>query len=70
MKYSTFLCDTGTDLISAVVISEKTTPNDIERIVKDLRSRDCNFTWEDLWEALPEDCEVYHRSWCDNEVDV
>ena len=38
MKYSTFLRDTGTDLIFAVVISERTTPNDIERIVKRLRN--------------------------------
>ena len=43
-------------------MSKTTTSEDIRRIVEDIREeKPDEWTWDDIWMALPSDCDVYDR---------
>jgi hypothetical protein len=55
-----FLKDTVEDCVDAVIIAETSTKEDIENAI-DKSKEIPDYTWEDLIEALPDDCVVYDR---------
>ena len=60
--YFTFLYDADFGTITGVIMSKTTTSEDIRRIVEDIREeKPDEWTWDDIWMALPSDCDVYDR---------
>ena len=60
--YFTFLYDADFGTITGVIMSKTTTSEDIRRIVEDIREeKPDEWTWDDIWMALPSDCYVYDR---------
>ena len=60
--YFTFLYDADFGTITGVIMSKTTTSEDIRRIVEDIREeKPDEWTWDDIWMALPSDCAVYDR---------
>ena len=60
--YFTFLYDADFGTIIGVIMSKTTTSEDIRRIVDDIREeKPDEWTWDDIWMALPSDCAVYDR---------
>lgn len=57
------LKDLSNNDVDAVIIAETSTKEEIEEVIDKVKEIDC-YTWEDLIEALPNDCEVYDR-WSD-----
>lgn len=59
----TFLYDTDTYEIATVIASETTSSDEIESIVKSIKAaKPCEWDWEDIFSALPDDCGVYYRT--------
>lgn len=44
----------------AVIIAKKSTTKDIEKAISKAKKIDA-YTWEDIINALPSDCEIYDR---------
>lgn len=60
--YFTFLYDADFGTITGVIMSVNTTSEDIRRIVDEVRAENpSEWIWDDIWTALPEDCDVYDR---------
>lgn len=59
-----FLKDVCEDCVDAVIIAKTSTKEDIEKAIIKSKERP-DYTWEDLINALPDDCEVYDRWSCD-----
>ena len=60
--YFTFLYDADFGTTTGVILSTETTSEDIRRIVEDIREeKPDEWTWDDIWMALPSDCYVYDR---------
>ena len=61
-----FLREIADNSVDAVIFAETSTKEEIQEAINKVKSEiDC-FTWEDLLEALPEDCKIYDR-WENNE---
>ena len=62
--YFTFLYDADFGTTTGVILSTETTSEDIRRIVEDIREeKPDEWTWDDIWMALPSDCYVCDREW-------
>lgn len=62
--YFTFLYDADFGTITGVIMSIDTKSEDIRRIVDEVRAENPDeWTWDDIWTALPQDCDVYDREW-------
>lgn len=62
--YFTFLYDADFGTITGVIMSKTTASEDIRRIVEDIREeKPGEWTWDDIWMALPSDCYVCDREW-------
>ena len=55
-----FLKDMSDNSIDAVIISETSTKEDIENAIAKSKESP-GYTWEDLVNALPNDCEIHDR---------
>lgn len=53
-----FLKDVVEDTVDGVIISNTSTKEDIQIAIDSVRSNE-NWNWEDIEEALPEDCKIY-----------
>ena len=60
----TFLYDADFGTATGVILSAETTPDDIRRIVEDIKEKKPDeWTWGDIWMSLPSDCYVCDREW-------
>ena len=58
----TVLVDNEDLMVDVVVLSKRTTPLDISKIIESVKQRKQGFwTLSDILEKLPEDCKVYNR---------
>lgn len=55
-----FLKDMSEDCVDAVIIAKTSTKEEIENAIKSAKQIG-NYTWEDIIDALPYDCEIYDR---------
>lgn len=56
-----FLKDLATGDVDAVILTKTSSKSDVERAIFKAKEKD-DYQWEDLLEALPDDCEVI-ESW-------
>ena len=62
--YFTFLYDADFGTTTDVIQRTETTSEDIRHIVEDIREeKPDEWTWDDIWMALPSDCYVCDREW-------
>lgn len=61
-----FLKDMSEDCVDAVIIATKSTKDEIENAIDNAKQID-DYTWDDITEALPEDCEIYDI-WNEEEI--
>ena len=54
------LKDLEDNCADAVIIAKKSTKKDIEKAIKKAKKIDA-YTWDDIINALPSDCEIYDR---------
>ena len=55
-----FLTDMSEDCVDAVIIAEMSTKEDIEKAITEAKQKE-DYSWDNILEALPEDCEIYDR---------
>lgn len=55
-----FLKDLCEDCIDAIIIAETSTKEDIEKAIEKSKQVD-EYQWDDLVEALPDDCTIYDK---------
>lgn len=61
-KFITILKDLSEDSVDAIIISTKTTSEQIQECIDKAKSdNDGSWEWNDIVEALPSDCTVYDR---------
>lgn len=58
MKKVYFLKDLEEDCVDAVIVATTSTLEDIKNAIYKAKELD-DYTWEDLIESLPDDCEIY-----------
>ena len=63
MKKIFLLKDLSEDSVDAVIIAETSTEEEIESAICKAKEKD-DYQWEDLVEALPDDCQIYDK-WAD-----
>ena len=62
-----FLKDLSECCVDAVIIAETSAKEDIQEAINTMKAEKSEHQWEDLLEALPDDCTVYDR-WGSEEV--
>ena len=60
-----FLKDLADGSTDAVIIAKASTAEEIAEAIKKTKKKD-NYEWDDIVDALPEDCEIYDK-WSDVE---
>lgn len=60
MKKVYFLKDLGEDCVDAVIIATTSTLEEIQDAIYKAKEND-DYTWDDLVDALPDDCEIYNK---------
>lgn len=55
-----FLNDMTENCVDAVIIAKTSTKEEIESAIDRAKEIDA-YTWDDILEALPSDCEIYDR---------
>lgn len=55
-----FLKDMCDNTVDAVIMAETSTKEDIEKAIAKAKEQD-DFQWDDLVNALPNDCSIYDR---------
>lgn len=58
MKKIYFLKDLEEGTIDAVILAETSTLEEVENAIDEAKEIE-DYAWEDLVEALPDDCEIY-----------
>lgn len=61
-----FLKEISEGCIDAVIIATKSTKKEIEKAISKAK-RNNAYTWDDIVEALPDDCEIYDK-WNEEEI--
>ena len=60
-----FLKDMQEGSVDAIIIATESTAEEVQEIINNMKEKNDYYSWDDLVECLPADCEIYDR-WGNN----